>query len=172
MLSSKIHTFDSNGLDPSPTCRTSTSPPECLRYRSRCLEFRRRRVSPFRGPADGASGPPPVYTRRLPAYLISPPPSPTTTWRTTTSSIPSTWTTTPPSTPSSNPFTWIAAHRVYDLEDEMDHPLKTATSLAGFDKPSGQANLPTRRSFFLVINPSHPVHFIQEVICKLRPASN
>ena len=58
------------------------------------------------------------------------------------------------------------------LEDEMDHPLKTAPSLAGFDKPSGQANLPTRRSFFLVINPSHPVHFIQEVICKLRPASN
>ena len=54
----------------------------------------------------------------------------------------------------------------------MDHPLKTATSLAGFDKPSGQANLPTRRSFFFVINPSHPVHFIQEVICKLRPASN
>ena len=50
--------------------------------------------------------------------------------------------------------------------------MKIAISLDGFDKPSGQANLPTRRSFFFVINPSPPVHFIREVICKLRRASN
>ena len=41
--------------------------------------------------------------------------------------------------------------------------MKTATSSAGFDKPIGQANLPTRLSFFLIINPSPPVHFIREV---------
>ena len=78
----------------------------------------------------------------------------------------------PPPTPSSTPLPWIVAHRVYDLEDEVDSTLKIAISLDGFDKPSGQANLPTRRSFFFVINPSPPVHFIREVICKLRRASN
>ena len=41
--------------------------------------------------------------------------------------------------------------------------MKTATSSAGFDKPIGQANLPTRQSFFLILNPSPPVHFIREV---------
>ena len=70
-----------------------------------------------------------------------------------------------------NLFAWIASPQVYYLEDEMDHSLETAPFLAGFYKPTGQANLPTRWSFLIVINPSPPVHFIKEVICKLRLAN-
>ena len=85
---------------------------------------------------------------------------------------PTDWDDDAPAYSTINPLAWIAAPQVYYLEDEMDHSLETAPFLAGFYKPTGQANLPTRRSSFLVTNLSPPVLFIKGVICKLRPESN
>ena len=69
-----------------------------------------------------------------------------------------------------NLFAWIASPQVYYLEDEEDHSRRQFLSLMATTSPWA-GKLSTRRSFFIITNPSSPVLFIMEVICKLRPAS-